>query len=72
LDVGCSEGFYVEAASLLGFDSYCVDVASPNNDHCRDIGLNVYSLDMELPIIKLDFIFFRHTIEHLPDFLDMF
>lgn len=71
LDIGCSEGFYVEAAEQLGLDSCGIDVPSPNNDRCRELGLNVLSTDEKLPERAYDFLLLRHTIEHIPFFIDV-
>lgn len=73
LDIGCSEGFYVEAARDLNIDAWGIDVPSKNNDRCKYLGLNVLSTS-EWNLLdnkRFDFILLRHTVEHIPEFIPL-
>jgi len=72
LDIGCSEGIYVAAANLLGWDSMGIELDSTKVSKAVERGLNVKRinlLDDNKDIPQCDFILLRHVIEHVPDFM---
>jgi len=70
LDIGCSEGFYVEAAQKLGWNAFGVEVAGPRVNFAQQKGLKISTFeDYKQKLNFFDFILIRHVIEHVPDFL---
>jgi len=71
LEVGCSFGYFLNAAQKMGFDVYGIELSKK----AASIGRkryrlkNVYSMELEKfnPNIKFDVITMYHTLEHLPD-----
>jgi 2-polyprenyl-3-methyl-5-hydroxy-6-metoxy-1,4-benzoquinol methylase len=72
LDIGCSEGVYVYAMQVLGWDAYGLEVDSAKIKRAKERSLNVQpvgnnSFDKQ----SIDFILIRHVIEHDPSFMAM-
>lgn len=66
LDIGCSEGIFLQVANNRGFDAYGIDVATDLVAHGRKEGLNVE--DIEYPDYKnglFDVITFHDSLEHV-------
>ena len=70
LDIGCSEGLYLAAMKELGWNTFGFEVDEAKISRAKKKGLNVsaprYSL---LERESYDFIFSRHVMEHIPDFM---
>ena len=66
LDIGCSEGVFVEAYDRLteSKNGYGIEIALPKIERARNRKLNVYGFD-DMPDIVFDFVFLRHVIEHI-------
>ena len=72
LDIGCSEGFYVQAAKSLGWDAFGVEVAGKRVEHAKSRGLNIFSFEEYSEKLDFfDFVLVRHVIEHVPEFLEV-
>ena len=70
LDIGCSIGATLTAATELGWDSHGVDVSQSAVDSCRDRGLNCKVFDGgRLPYddASFDVLTSWHVIEHVTD-----
>ena len=72
LDVGCSAGFILEAASAAGFEVFGVDVEAAGVAHARDVlGFrNVFCGELEtlaLPGGAFNVLTMYDVIEHVPD-----
>lgn len=71
LDIGCSEGIYVQAMSNLGFDAYGFEVDEPKVARARDKGLKITTPQYEkFKDNSFDFIMSRQVLEHIPDFME--
>lgn len=69
LDIGCSEGLYVEAAQRMGFESYGFEVDSKKVRRASQKGLSVQMPNYNnFSQNSFDFIMSRHVLEHIPDF----
>lgn len=73
LDVGASEGVYVCAAARLGWDAHGFEVDREKVVRAQKRGLQVVELAYDNPAYqnRFDFIMFRHTLEHIPNFMDV-
>lgn len=70
LDIGCSEGIYVQALSNLGFDAYGFEVDEPKVARARDKGLKITTPQYEkFKGNSFDFIMSRQVLEHIPNFM---
>jgi SAM-dependent methyltransferase len=70
LDVGCSLGYFVEAACRLGWDAYGVDVSGDAVRFCRHRGLRcqiVAGAYLPYPDGYFDVLTAWHVIEHVRD-----
>ena len=73
LDVGCSQGFLVNEAKKLGYDSYGIDL----NQIDIDGGSEMYGVNLEKSLLKnydngeFDIISSFNVIEHVSDPLEM-
>lgn len=66
LDVGSSEGVYLEAARQLGWYSVGVEIDQPKVLRSREKGLHVVSRFEDVSV-RADFILMRHVIEHVAE-----
>ena len=67
LDIGCSLGYFVQAARDNGWDAHGVDVSEYAVKSCRDRGLEVIVGDMQhldFPDATFDVVNLRHVLEH--------
>ena len=66
LDIGCSEGVFVEAYNNIVNENraYGIEVSKNKIERCRDGGLKVYSF-ADMPDIEFEFVLLRHVIEHI-------
>ena len=72
LDIGCSEGAYVAASQALGWQACGCEVDQAKAARGLSRGLNVYVADIladRLAPAQADFVLLRHTLEHIPDFV---
>ncbi len=70
LDVGCSIGATVEAATGRGWQAFGVDVSQSAINWCRDQGLNCQHFDgarLPYPSTMFDMITAWHVLEHVRD-----
>ena len=70
LEVGCSLGNTLEAASRKGLDHLGIDVSSFAVSYCQDRGLNASTETMQDLIDKkevFDLILMQHVLEHFQD-----
>lgn len=66
LDIGCSEGIFVEAyKKLSGRNGSGIEVSVPKVNRCKRRGLNVGTYD-EIKGVY-DFVLMRHVIEHVDE-----
>lgn len=68
LDIGCSLGFTVEAAQMLGWEAHGVDVSDDAVENCRGRGLKCRLTDaVRLPYddAEFDAVTAWHVIEHV-------
>lgn len=74
LDVGCSEGSYVKASQLLGWESVGFEVDEAKVARCQARGLNVTVPCYDVQSVcggYFDFIMLRHSVEHIPNFMEI-
>jgi len=71
--VGASEGVYVCAAARLGWDAHGFEVDREKIVRAQKRGLQVLepAYDDQAYQNRFDFIMFRHTLEHIPNFMDV-
>ena len=72
LDVGCSAGFVVEAATAAGFEAHGVEVEAAAVDYAtRELGLKNVSCgtleEQAYPAAHFDVVSLYDVIEHVPD-----
>ncbi len=73
LEVGCSMGYFLEAAVNDGWRAIGIEVSSHAVKQCRDNGLEAYQSDAagikELGLL-FDVVVMKHVLEHFPDPVD--
>ena len=70
LDIGCSLGYFVQAATDNGWDAHGVDISEYAAARCRERGLQVIVGDMQhldFPDATFDIVNLRHVLEHDAD-----
>lgn len=70
LEIGCSVGYFLEAAKIQGWQPIGIDVGKYAVDKCNSLGLeahNLSALDLDKINKKFDAIVLRHVFEHLPN-----
>ena len=71
LDVGAASGAFVKMAADAGIDAVACDYSQEALDHCREeLGLETLrspAESIDAPDQSFDFVTMFHTIEHLPD-----
>lgn len=67
LDVGCNVGHSVKVAAEAGFEAYGVDANEQAVAIGRERGLDLYTLNEELPAQEFGIISFWETLEHMVD-----
>lgn len=70
LDIGCSVGATVQAATDLGWEAHGVDISKRAVEYCNSLGLNCKAISgVELPYedASFDLVTNWHVIEHVRD-----
>jgi 2-polyprenyl-3-methyl-5-hydroxy-6-metoxy-1,4-benzoquinol methylase len=70
LEIGCSKGYFLHAATERGWNVTGVDISDHAVEYCKSLGLDAHKLNIsELPSLgkKFDAIVLKHVFEHLPD-----
>ncbi len=70
LDIGCAAGFFLKAASELGWQCQGVEISKFASENARKLGFKVHNgklRDAAFPRSSFDVITLWDTIEHLPD-----
>jgi 2-polyprenyl-3-methyl-5-hydroxy-6-metoxy-1,4-benzoquinol methylase len=71
LDVGCAYGYFLEAASEVGWDAYGIDISRHATEQGREsLGDRVWEgdfLEEELPVERYDIITMWDYLEHVHD-----
>lgn len=70
LEIGCSMGYFLQAAKEKGWQATGIDVGSYAVEHCKKLGFETYLMSAsELKKIgkTYDVIVMRHVFEHLPN-----
>lgn len=70
LEIGCSKGYFIEAANENGWNATGIDISDSAVEYCRSINLDVHKTNIsELYSLnkKFDAIVLKHVFEHLPD-----
>jgi len=70
LEIGCSKGYFLQAAAERGWNVTGVDISDHAVEYCKSLELDAYKLNIsELSSInkKFDAIVLKHVFEHLPD-----
>ncbi|MCX8053677.1 MAG: class I SAM-dependent methyltransferase [Armatimonadetes bacterium] len=70
LDIGCSLGYFVEAANARGWQASGIDISKYAAQEARKLGLNVFSGTVEgfgFPEESFDCVTMWDVLEHVPD-----
>lgn len=70
LEIGCSMGYFLQAAKEEGWQATGIDIGSYAIDHCKNLGLEAYHMsasELEKLGKTYDVIVMRHVFEHLPN-----
>ena len=70
LDIGCSLGYFVEAASSRGWQASGVEISPYASQEARDFGLDVHTgvlEDVNYPDASFDCVTMWDVLEHVPD-----
>jgi 2-polyprenyl-3-methyl-5-hydroxy-6-metoxy-1,4-benzoquinol methylase len=70
LEIGCSKGYFIQAAAEKGWQATGVDISDSAVEYCKSVNLEAYKIDIaDLPSLnkKFDVIVLKHVFEHLSD-----
>jgi len=70
LEIGCSKGYFLEAAKSRNWEVTGIDISGHAAEHCRKLGFDAHTMDaIDLPKLGRRFgvIVMKHVFEHFPD-----